>query len=83
MTNFEKWKEALKPKDLIRYNLMSNSEVMSLDCNNCPAQGECPFIYAVKHVGEYKNMKEYEADQKKNVLKCKDVFLGWANQEVK
>ena len=81
MTNFEKWKGALKPEDLIRYNLMSNSEVMCLDCNNCPAQGECPFIYAIRYVGKYKSMVEYESDQEENVRKCKEVFLGWANKE--
>ena len=81
MTNFERWKSELKPDDLIRYDIRCNRKVMSLDCNNCPAQGECPFIYAIKHIGEFKTMAAHETAQEINVRRCEEVFLAWANKE--
>lgn len=81
MTNFEKWKESLTPEDLIREDIVNCREVTRLDCFNCPASAECDFAIAFKHVGDFANMKEYREAQERNVLKCPETFLAWANRE--
>jgi hypothetical protein len=73
MTNFEKWKQNLKPEDLIldrgentdkdewRYVIcvgyVASEEI---PCKNCPAYGKCRC--------------DYWTD-------CSDAFMEWANEE--
>ena len=65
MTNFEKWKQNLKPEDLI----IDNGEdidadevrfICAIDCNKCPAKETCTVDCWIG---------------------CGDNFIEWANEE--
>lgn len=69
MTNFEKWKNSLRPDDLILDNGNDVDEedsrfVAGIHCEVCPAGEFCVL------------RKDFWTD-------CGDIFKEWANQEAK
>lgn len=69
MTNFEKWKQNLKPEDLIidKGDNVDEDECRHVvgiadNCSNCPANGKCGHDYWTE---------------------CGEAFIEWAKSEAK
>lgn len=78
-TNFEKWKEDLKPKDLILPRLVDDGKTrcVNIMCSsNCPAEN-CPAKKSIK--SKRANMKRWEHFAQK----CDKWFLRWAKAPAK
>lgn len=75
MTNFEKWKDSLKPKDLILPRIFDNTKCVGFQCKiNCPAAATCPAHKTFpKNIQRWKHFAE----------RCDKWFLRWANAPAK
>lgn len=65
MTNFERWRTTVDPKDIA--DLFGNCDGDA--CVNCPASGVC-------NIDDYDEMEDPTI-----VDACRGEFLKWANQE--
>ena len=77
MTNFDKWKEGLKPEDLIRPRLIDagRTRCVCIQCSaNCPAAASCPAGKAFpKNIERWRHFG----------AKCDKWFLRWADAPAK
>jgi len=76
MTNFEKWKEGLKPEDLLRDDEKSSSnykQPIFKSCSVCPAQRFCDEWYE-----EFSDIADMVG-----LGSCENLFNEWANAPVK
>lgn len=73
-TNFEKWKEVLKPEDLLRYDEKSSSSYKQSifgSCSACPAHKFCDEWYE-----EFSDIADMVG-----LGSCENLFNEWARQE--
>ncbi len=74
-TNFEKWKESLKPEELLSTRPVDETKCVWINCNtNCPALN-CPANCVGKGLDVYK--------WRRYAQKCEHWFLQWANAPAK
>lgn len=74
-TNFEKWKEDLKPEELLSARPVDGTKCVWINCNtNCPALN-CPANCVGKGLDVYKWHRYAQ--------KCEHWFLQWANAPAK
>ena len=77
MTNFEWWKDKLKPKELIIPRIIDGTKCVYISCEmNCPAEN-CPAKKAI--LQRRPNWERW----KKFVMKCDKWWLRWAKAEHK
>ena len=87
-TNFEWWKEGLKPEHLVRPDIMMGAMRVVLPCADiCPVK-DCPVIKSYKRLakiekdGERPTKRQLEAHRRIG-RKCATWFLRWADKPAK
>lgn len=89
MTNWEKWREGLKPDDLFVFSVMHDQQIPALFCmENCPARGTCPVVRSAEKLrgkqkaGRFISKAEHNR-HRKLAMDCKRWFCTWAHSEHK